>query len=77
MAICETEAIETVIDLLELDITEPESPEDFAVPAHEHDFRVWPGVCATCGVLGRVPVTETGNFQDPFPRFGADEYLTW
>ena len=50
---------------------------DFAVPEHEHDFRIWPGVCRVCGVIGNMRPDTEGNFQDPFPSFGSDEHLTW
>lgn len=60
---------------------------DFSYPDHDPDWLVIGGtadrtvrVCRVCGKPDVTP-SETdkniGNFQDPFPRFGADEYLSW
>ena len=54
---------------------------DFSYP--EHTPRWSPlGICTVCGQI-RLPVTEPVNDsvndmggQDPFPKFGADEFLT-
>jgi len=51
--------------------------QDFAVAEHEHDFRVRPGVCATCGKIRLPEPAGIVSFGDPFPKFGSDEYLTW
>jgi hypothetical protein len=61
--------------ILETEVLETATAADFAVPEHEHDFRVGPGVCSVCGAI-LIRVNDLGG-QPEAPRFGADEYLIW
>jgi hypothetical protein len=57
-------------------VFETATDEDFSYPEHAPRW-IWPGVCSVCGVIGQWDTIKAGNFQDPFPSLGSDEYLTW
>lgn len=61
----------------------PGTDADFSYPEHTADWLVIGGtaetvvtVCRVCGKVEVEPVNDLGG-QDPAPRFGADEHLTW
>lgn len=63
-------------EVIEAEFAKGVTDADFRVAPHECEW-LYVGVCSVCGVIGIWSTDKVGNFQDPFPGFGSDEYLTW